>query len=219
MNQSDLEKFSEELRQSTEPSSNSDNEWKLEKIEDVCLLNPGSINDDSFDYDTIQYLEISNSGDGYIKELEEYQIGNAPSRAKRTVSEGHSVISTVRPNREHYVFIEEAPENLVVSTGFAVLYPKNTAQIMPEYLYYAVTHPVFIDYLDANATGSAYPAVNLDIIKKGSIPIPDGETQESIVSTLSVFDSKIKQNIKEIKKVRELRDILIPEVLPPEKME
>lgn len=219
MTQSDLEKFTEEMRQSTEQSSNSNNEWKLEKIEDVCLLNPGSINDDSFDYDTIQYLEISNSGDGYIQELEEYQIEDAPSRAKRTVSEGHSVISTVRPNREHYVFIEEPPENLVVSTGFAVLYPKNPDRIMPEYLYYAVTHPVFIDYLDANATGSAYPAVNLDIIKKGVIPTPDSGTQERIVNTLGVFDSKIKQNVKEIKKLRELRNILIPEVLPPEKME
>ena len=82
-----------------------------------------------------------------------------------------------------------------------------------------MTHPVFIDYLDANATGSAYPAVNLDIIKKGVVPIPDWETQESIVSTLGIFDSKIKQNVKEIKKLRELRDILVPEILPPEKME
>jgi type I restriction enzyme S subunit len=219
MTQSDLGKFTEEMRQSTEQSSNTNNEWKLEKIEDVCVLNPGSINDDSFDYDTMQYLEISNSGDGYIKELEEYQIEDAPSRAKRTVSKGHSVISTVRPNREHYVFIEEPPENLVVSTGFAVLYPKNPDRIMPEYLYYVVTHPVFIDYLDANATGSAYPAVNLDIIKKGVIPTPDSVNQERIVNILGVFDSKIKQNMKEIKKLRELRDILIPEFLPPEKME
>lgn len=219
MTQSDLEKFTEEIRQGTEESSNNNNEWKLEAIEDVCVLNPGSINDDSFDYDTIRYLEISNSGDGYIKELENYKIKDAPSRAKRTVSEGHSVISTVRPNREHYVFIEDPPENLVVSTGFAVLCPKDPGQIMPEYLYYAVTHPVFIDYLDANATGSAYPAVNLDIIKKGVIPIPDTRTQKSIVNTLGLFDSKIKQNIKEIKKLRKLRSILIPEYLPPEKME
>ena len=219
MTQSDLEKFTEEMRQSTEKSSNSNNEWKLEKIEDVCLLNPGSINDSNFDHDTIQYLEISNLGDGYIEELEEYEIEDAPSRAKRTVSEGYSVLSTVRPNREHYVFIEEPPENLVVSTGFVVLYPRNPDLIMPEYLYYAVTHPVFIDYLDANATGSAYPAVNLDIIKKGVVPIPDWETQENIVETLGVFDSKIKQNVREIKKLRELRNILIPEILPPEKME
>lgn len=219
MTQSDLEKFTEEMRQSAEKSSGSENDWKLETIEDICILNPDSINDDSFDYDRIQYLEISNSGDGYIEELEEYKIEDAPSRAKRPISEGHSVISTVRPNREHYVFIEDPPENLVVSTGFAVLYPKNPDQIMPEYLYYAVTHPVFIDYLDANATGSAYPAVNLDIIKKGAVPIPEIETQKSIVTTLGVFDSKIKQNIEEIKKLRELRNILIPEVLPPEKME
>ena len=219
MTQSDLEKFTEEMQQSGGKSSNSDSEWQLKAVEDVCILNPGSINDSNFDCDEIQYLEISNSGDGYIKELEEYKIEDAPSRAKRTVSEGHSVISTVRPNREHYVFIEDPPENLVVSTGFAVLYPKNPDQIIPKYLYYVVTHPVFIDYLDANATGSAYPAVNLDIIKKGVIPVPDKETQRNIVDTLEVFDSKIKQNVKEIKKLRELRNILLPEVLPPERME
>jgi len=219
MTQSDLEKFTEKMEESVSGPSDSDGEWKLKNIEDVCILNPGSINDDSFGYEEIQYLEISNSGDGFIKELEEYNINDAPSRAKRTVSEGHSVISTVRPNREHYVFIEDAPENLVVSTGFAVLYPKNPDQILSKYLYYVLTHPVFIDYLDANATGSAYPAVNLDIIKKGVVPVPDRETQENIVDTLGVFDSKIKQNIKEIKKLREIRNILIPEVLPPEKME
>lgn len=219
MTQSDLEKFTEEMRKSTDKQSTKNNEWQIETIEDVCNINPGSINDDDFDYDNIQYLEISNTGDGYIKELEDYKIEEAPSRAKRTVSGGQSVISTVRPGREHYVFIEDPPDNLVVSTGFTVLYPKNPDQVIPEYLYYAVTHPVFIDYLVGNATGSAYPAVNLDIIKKGVIPIPSRETQEHIVNTLGLFDSKIRHNIEEIKKLRELRDILIPELLPPEKME
>jgi len=220
MTQSDLETFSEKMRQSAGSTDGGDDEqWKLETIENVCIINPDSINDSSFTHSEIQYLEISNSGDGYIKGLEEYKIEEAPSRAKRTVSEGYSVISTVRPQREHYVFIESPPENLVVSTGFAVLYPKNPDELLPEYLYYAVTHPVFIDYLDANATGSAYPAVNLDILNKGVIAIPDTETQENIVDTLGVFDSKIKQNITEIKKLRELRNILIPEFLPPEKME
>lgn len=219
MTQSDLEKFTEKMQESVEEEPEESRGWALETLGDVCILNPGSINDSGFDYDEIQYLEISNSGDGFIKELEEYNIEDAPSRAKRTVSEGHSVISTVRPSREHYVFIEDPPDNLVVSTGFAVLYPKNPDRILPAYLYYVVTHPVFIDYLDANATGSAYPAVNQDIIKKGVIPVPDKETQENIVDTLKVFDSKIKQNIEEIKKLRELRNILIPEVLPPDKME
>lgn len=215
MTQSDLEEFVKNMKDNT----NDDDDWELRSVGDICELNPGSINDSDFDYDTIQYVEISNTGDGYIDGVEEYKLENAPSRAKRTVSDGDSVISTVRPSRNHYIFIEDPPENLVVSTGFAVLHPKNPNQVLPAYLYFVVSHPVFIDYLDANATGSAYPAVNLDIIKRGKIPVPPTNKQENIVKKVKIFDDKIKNNLEEIRKLRELRDILVPEVLPPEKME
>lgn len=219
MTQSDLDKFEKEMAESGANSQEADSDWPLRKIGNICDINPRSINDTDFIFDRIEYLEISNVADGYIVELEEYDIADAPSRAKRPVAEGQTVISTVRPRREHFVFMDDPSERLVVSTGFAVLYPKNTSEILPQYLYYAVTHPVFIDYLDANATGSAYPAVNLDIIREGVIPVPPVDTQESVVDTLGIFDAKIKKNMGEINKLKQMRNILISDVLPPDKMD
>lgn len=214
MTQHGLDDFAETVETVQEEVEGSSDEWPRKTIEEVCQTNPGSINDAGFDYDEIQYLDISSTANGYIKELQTFSMEEAPSRAKRTVSTGDSVVSTVRPNRKHYVYIDDPPENLVVSTGFVVLRPKPTANLTNRYLYYAVTHPRFIDFLDANATGSAYPAANLGVVERGEIPIPPLEVQEQIGDVLGVLDRKVKHNLEGVKKLVELRDLLQPEVIP-----
>ena len=185
-----LEEFAEDLAGENSLGSHS---WKMERIEDVCVINPSSIND-GFGYDEMKYLNISSTGKGYIQEYQHHNIDDAPSRAKRTVEAGDSVISTVRPGREQYVYMSDPDENVVVSTGFVVLRPKNTNELDSRFLYYAVTRPELIRYFESNATGSAYPAVNLSVVRDGKIPIPPIDKQKKIANALSNLDEKIAIN-------------------------
>lgn len=180
---------------STNEELSESSDWKWKSIEEMCIINPSSIND-GFDYDEMKYLNISSTGKGYIHEFQHHDVEDAPSRAKRTVAPGDSVISTVRPGREQYVYMNNPDDNVVVSTGFVVLRPKDKEKLDNKFLYYAATRPEIIKYFESNATGSAYPAANLSVIRDGEIPVPPIREQRKIAKTLSNIDEKIAVNTR-----------------------
>ena len=53
---------------------------------------------------------------------ETFIFDDAPSRARRVLKIGDTIVGTVRPANGSYAFIQQ--ENLTGSTGFAVLSPK-----------------------------------------------------------------------------------------------
>lgn len=178
------------------------NQWERKSISEVCDVNPRSINDREFE--EIEYIDISSVEDGYVVEKKLHSIEEAPSRAKRWVKSGDTVISRVRPGRRQFVYVENPSENTIVSSGFVVLRPKENVDLHPQYLYYATTSPRFIAFLEANATGSAYPATNISVIKDGKIPIPPQRVQKRIVEILAPLDDKRKLNFDIINDLAEL---------------
>ena len=118
------------------------------KIKDIAKINPDSIGCD-FEHATIEYVDISSVGIGNLTEAQEMNIQNAPSRAKRLVKSGDTILSTVRPNRQSFFYFKNPKENTVVSTGFAVLRALKNND--PRYLYYSVTDKSFTGYLTKNA--------------------------------------------------------------------
>ena len=73
----------------------------------------------------IQYIDIGNvDSTGKVDEITEYRFEDAPSRARRIVRDGDVIISTVRTYLQAIASIESPPENLIVSTGFAVVRPR-----------------------------------------------------------------------------------------------
>jgi type I restriction enzyme, S subunit len=111
--------------------------------------------------------------------INRYNIKDAPTRAKRLVSHGDIIWSTVRPNRKSFLLIRSPAANLVVSTGFAVITPEG---IPPSYLYLWVTTERFVDYLSYSADGSAYPIVRPERIIESKIVIPS-------TTVLELFDN------------------------------
>jgi len=185
------------IGQNSENDQSDDREMR--ELEEVADINPGSINDEGFNFEEIQYLDISSTGKGFIEELSDYGIEEAPSRAKRTVKTGDTVLSRVRPIRGQFTLVQDPPRNLVVSTGFAVLRAKEG--IDEKYLYYAATTPEMIMWMDNHTSGSAYPAVNLGTLKHAEIPVPSVTTQKKIGEILHKIDLKIEVN-------KEINDIL-----------
>jgi len=83
----------------------------------------------------------------------------APDRAQWTVEKNDVLISTVRPIRNAIVLVKEKKENLVCSSGFAVLKP---IKISPQYLFIYLKTKSIIKLLDRLTTASMYPAITLD---------------------------------------------------------
>ena len=120
-------------------------------------------------------------------------LGAAPSRARRLLGKGDTVLSTVRPNRRAMVFANHPDPDLVVSTGFCVITP-HVSKIDPRFLFYCVFSNEFTDYLVSREKGAAYPAVTSDDVSLAPIPLPPLETQRAIAAMLGALDDKIESN-------------------------
>ena len=166
-------------------------EWKECKLGDVVSSNNQSITN-GYPYKTIQYLDTGSITEGMIDGFQEYNISDAPSRAKRLVENNDIVYSTVRPIQRHYGFIIDPPKNLVVSTGFSVI-ETNRAIAEPLFVYYFLISDEIVETLDVIADGStsAYPSLKPSDIENLDIILPPLPEQRAIASVLSRLDDKI----------------------------
>lgn len=161
--------------------------------------------------DIIKYLDTSNLTEGIIDEVQILTKGKdkIPSRAKRKVKKDDILISTVRPNLKHYGLIKENDENLIVSTGFAVLTP-NTKIVDPRYLYYYLTSENITNYLHMVACTSttSYPSIKPSVIGDINIDLPTIGEQKKIGDLLSAIDDKIFLNNELNKELDELSQLI-----------
>ena len=166
-------------------------EWKECKLGDVVSSNKENIGK-SYPFQTILYLDTGSITRGKIDSFQEYDLSNAPSRAKRLVKNNEIVYSTVRPIQRHYGFIVNPQENLVVSTGFAVIEAKEHLS-EPLFIYYFLTSDEIVETLDviAEASTSTYPSLKPSDIETLDILLPPLSEQRAIASMLFSLDDKI----------------------------
>jgi type I restriction enzyme, S subunit len=149
--------------------------WKEIRLGEVCHINKNNLKKD-YPYSEITYLDISSVGSGDVDFNNIVSISEAPSRAKRIPTSKDSIIATVRPGNRTFAYLKEFPNNTVVSTGFAILSPKENL-IDSRFLYYVISEHSFTDYLVS--------------------------TQRKIASILSAYDDLIENNLKRIKLLEE----------------
>ena len=128
--------------------------WKVETLSTYSSLNPESWTKKNFP-DDIEYVDLANTKWGTITSTQHFPRESAPSRARRVLRAGDTVIGTVRPGNGSFSLVGR--DNLTGSTGFAVLRP--IRQQFRELIYLAASNPDNIERLTHRADGGAYPAV------------------------------------------------------------
>ncbi|MHC5761625.1 restriction endonuclease subunit S, partial [Nostoc sp.] len=126
--------------------------WKITTLSKIAKVNEQSISKKNSP-EQIQYVDISSVTTGSINTKQTIKFIDAPSRAQRIVKHGDIIWSMVRPGRKAYALVLTPPENLIVSTGFAVI---STKDIPFTFLYKAVTTDSFVSHMEQVATGAAY---------------------------------------------------------------
>jgi len=167
------------------------------KLGEVIKINQRGIKK-NYPYKNILYADISSVGEGVVGHLEEIILADAPSRAKRIVLKNDTILSTVRPRNRSFYYFKEAQDNLIASTGFAVLTPIKE-YINERFLYYLISNRSFTSYLGNHEKGAAYPAITTDVIENYELELPILETQKRIADILSAYDDLIENNLKRIK--------------------
>lgn len=103
--------------------------WDSKQLKFLCSYNDEVISENLDPDFEIEYVDIGSvSAAEGIQKTELIKFDAAPSRARRVVRDGDVIVSTVRTYLEAITSIDNPPENLVVSTGFAVIRPKKLLQ-------------------------------------------------------------------------------------------
>lgn len=190
--------------------------WDIKKLKFSvgCNLETLTEKTDS-DYE-ILYVDISSvSLTAGIKNKEELLFENAPSRARRVVKSGDVLVSTVRTYLKAITYVESAEDNLIASTGFAVLSPLDILD--SKFLGYWIQAEGMIGSIVANSVGVSYPAINSSVLV--SLPIVDIplEEQKAISSYLDreieIINKQVKLVNSSIDKLKEYRSTLITQVV------
>ena len=156
--------------------------WEYIPLKYYSKLNANALSENTnLDY-VFRYVEIGavNLADG-ITEYQECTFKNAPSRARRIVKKGDIIVSTVRTYLKAIAIIEDDAD-VIVSTGFAVIEPRN---INKEFLGWVLKSDYFTDLVSAHSNGISYPAINASELVNFKIPIPSIEEQELISKYLN----------------------------------
>ena len=182
--------------------------WKEYSLSALISTNQRSV-DKHYPFEVILYLDTGSITKGRIESLQTFKLQDSPSRAKRLVHKGDIIYSTVRPIQRHYGYIKDVPENLVVSTGFAVI-STNQNLLSSKYLYYYLSSDDLVETLDMIADGStsAYPSLKPSDIEELEILLPPIQEQQEIAEILSSLDDKIDLLHNQNQKLEELAEIL-----------
>jgi type I restriction enzyme S subunit len=164
--------------------------WEVRKLEEVAFINQETTN--LKDYSWIHYTDISSVGTRTVEMPSKLEAKDAPSRARRVLRKGDTVISSVRPNRKSFFYFNEEWANAIASTGFAVLSPKNFDDA--EYLHAVLTSERAVKIYEAICEGGAYPAFNPSRLNEIRIPWPPQAVRRELGHTVMNLQSKIEMN-------------------------
>lgn len=186
--------------------------WEVRRLKILASFNDDVLPESTDPDMEIEYVDISSvSVDNGIEKTESMRFENAPSRARRLVHDGDIIVSTVRTYLKAIAPIKNPPQNLVVSTGFAVIRPLSDFE--PVFAHYALQSEYFMDEVISRSTGVSYPAINASDMATIQLVVPPRLEQSIISSFLDIETGKIDALISEqrtlINLLKEERQALI----------
>jgi type I restriction enzyme S subunit len=187
--------------------------WEVRRLKFIASCNDETLPEATDPTLEIDYVDISGVElESGIKASQRMSFDEAPSRARRIVRDGDAIVSTVRTYLKAIAAIRDPSPELVVSTGFAVLRPRQ--ELDGRFLAYALQASSFVDAVVANSTGVSYPAINPSELVCLRIVFPlDKESQRRIADFLDwktgQIDALIAKKRELIEKLKEKRLAII----------
>ena len=168
-------------------------EEKDKLMEKVRILKAVDIiNDSVSEYEGVRpFLSTGDLNLSTISNLEFHTYLEKPSRANLNVSNGDIILARMQGTVKVKV-IQKEDENIIVSTGFLVLRPKNNAD--NKYLFHLLKSSSFQNEKDKLCTGATQKAINNSNFEKIEIPLPPLATQQRIATILDQADAIIQNN-------------------------
>lgn len=191
--------------------------WEIRPLKRWVSINERVLPESTDPDYAFDYMDIGCVGTGMLVSTpSRIRFGNAPSRARRILRTGDTMISTVRTYLRAVYFVGGKAGDLIASTGFAVLTPG--PGVVPEFLGITLQSDPFIDRVTANSIGIAYPAISETRLGTFHVALPpSAEEQVDIVGEVHRETRALTEGIRraqlEIDLIREYRTRLIADVV------
>lgn len=177
--------------------------WEVKPLKRWVRINASILPDTTPADSEFRYIDIGTVGTGFlIREPQQMQFGGAPSRARRILRRGDTIVSTVRTYLKAVYHVAGDTDALVCSTGFAVLTPRPGTQ--PRYVTYLAQSSSFADCISAESVGTAYPAIAESRLGSFNVPVPPLLEQPAIVRFLDYIDRRVRRCIRAKQKLNNL---------------
>ena len=174
--------------------------WEVRRLKQWVGINEAVLPETSDPHLEFQYLEIGAVINGtLVEEPKRLFFANAPSRARRIVRSGDTIISTVRTYLKAVWFADKTDYDLICSTGFAVLTPRQ--ETAPKFVSLLVQCNSFTDRLTAESVGTAYPAIAESRLGSFQVSLPPLPEQTAIVRYLDHMDRRIRRYVSAKRKL------------------
>lgn len=191
--------------------------WEVKPLKWWSGINQETLGKNTPEDFAFDYVDISSVGTGMLTASPERMAFKAsPSRARRVVRLGDTLISTVRTYLKAIWYVDQDRSDLIASTGFAVLTPHE--HVSPRFFAFALQSAAFINLVISRSDGVAYPAINETRLGSLKLALPPtlGE-QDEIIAYLDeatvAYDQAIRTAQDEIALIQEFRTRIIADVV------
>lgn len=143
-------------------------------------------------HESFTYIDIG-AIDREAKSISSPQVllgKDAPSRARKRVIAGDTLVSMTRPNLNAVALVPPELDAQIASTGFDVLRPLKG--IDPRWLGYLVRSEAFVTAMSDLVQGALYPAVRAKDVRGYVAPVAPSAEQTRIADQLDTLLARIK---------------------------
>ena len=155
--------------------------WEVKRLKFLASTNDETLKGEDPLHE-LAYVDIS-SVDliGGIVRTEQMVFEDAPTRARRLVQDGDTIVSTVRTYLRAIAPVRSPPAEMVVSTGFAVIRPRG---VDSGFVSWVLRENGLVHEIVARSNGVGYPAIQASQIGELPIPLPRLDEQKAISAFL-----------------------------------
>ena len=178
--------------------------WEVRRLKHSLGVNVAVLPEDTEPDYEFRYIDIGSVETGELtSDPIPLRFETAPSRARRVVRPGDTLLSTVRTYLKAVWHAEDDVRDLVASTGFAVLTPRPL--LLPKFVGYACRSEPFTNHVTAESVGVVYPAIaEARLASALRLCIPPLPEQRAIVRFLDHADRRIRRYIRAKERLIEL---------------
>jgi type I restriction enzyme S subunit len=184
--------------------------WRAGSIAELSTLNSASWTARRAP-EQVAYVDLAGVKANCFDPPQRLAFADAPSRARRELRSGDTLVGTVRPGNRSFGYVAEAEPGLTGSTGFAVLSP--VAATSAAFVYLAATRDENIERLAALADGGAYPAVRPELVHATACVLPLQNVLGVFHAVASPLLASIAANTQRARVLVETRDTLLPRLI------